>query len=200
MMSSGTKNPEGLFGTVKVGFGAGLVAGCALFSSFLSIDQQINIPHGTFYKTIGIPMGVEGMAAVGIGLMMHMVVAALIGISYNVAASYWRTFRIVTVPKGILTGAVTGAIVFSLAFLPLHTAVMMPILESELNSAESLLNIMPEEREALVELIANNEFVLWYSALLHVLFGAVLGLMSGFLLHDRYRTVCLLYTSPSPRD
>jgi hypothetical protein len=189
MMSSGNKNSEGLFGTVKVGFGAGLVAGCALFSSFLSIDQQINIPHGTFYKTIGIPMGVEGMAAVGIGLMMHMVVAALIGISYNVAASYWRTFRIVTVPKGILTGAVTGAIVFSLAFLPLHTAVMMPILESELNSTESLLNIMPEEREALVELIANNEFVLWYSALLHVLFGAVLGLMSGFLLHDRYRTV-----------
>jgi hypothetical protein len=189
MMSSKNRDSEGLFGTVKVGFGAGLVAGCALFSSFLSIDQQINIPHGTFYKTIGIPMGVEGMAAVGIGLMMHMVVAALIGISYNVAASYWRTFRIVTVPKGILTGAVTGAIVFSLAFLPLHTMVMMPILESELSSADSLLNIMPEEREALVELIENNNFVLWYSALLHVLFGSVLGLMSGFLLHDRYRNV-----------
>ena len=67
--------------------------------------------------------------------------------------------------------------------------VMMPILESELSSADSLLNIMPEEKEALVELIANNNFVLWYSALLHVLFGSVLGLMSGFLLHDRYRNV-----------
>ena len=86
-MSSAKRDPEGLFGTIKVGFGAGLVAGCALFSSFLSIDQQINIPHGTFYKTIGIPMGVEGMGAVWIGLMMHMEVAALIGISYNVAAS-----------------------------------------------------------------------------------------------------------------
>ena len=80
MMSSGNKNPEGLFGTVKVGFGAGLVAGCALFSSFLSIDQQINIPHGTFYKTIGIPMGVEGMGAVWIGLMMHMVVIIMMDI------------------------------------------------------------------------------------------------------------------------
>ena len=189
MMSSQNDEKSSLFDNVKVGFGAGLVAGCAIFSSFLSIDQQINIPHGTFYKTIGIPMGVEGLAAVGIGLIMHMIVAALIGISFNLAASYWRTFRIVTIPKGILTGAVTGAIVFSLAFLPLHTMVMMPIMESELNSTESLLNIMPEEREALVELIANNEFVLWYSALLHVLFGAVLGLMSGFLLHDRYRTV-----------
>ena len=79
MMSSKNRDPEGLFGTVK-GFGAGLVAGCALFSSFLSIDQQINIPHGTFYKTIGIPMGVEGMGAVAIGFMAHIIVAALIGI------------------------------------------------------------------------------------------------------------------------
>ncbi|MDC0605793.1 hypothetical protein OAO63_04010 [Nitrosopumilus sp.] len=188
-MSSKNRDPEGLFGTVKVGFGAGLVAGCALFSSFLSIDQQINIPHGTFYKTIGIPMGVEGMGAVAIGFMAHIIVAALIGIAFNLAASYWRTFRIVTVPKGILTGAVTGAIVFSLAFLPMHTLVMMPLLEDELNSAESLLNIMPDEKEALSELVMNNDFVLWYSALLHVIFGSVMGLMSGFLLHDRYRNV-----------
>jgi len=67
--------------------------------------------------------------------------------------------------------------------------VMMPILESELTSTDSLLNILPEEKEALLELIANNDFVLWYSAFLHVIFGSVMGLMSGFLLHDRYRTV-----------
>ncbi|MDC0154105.1 hypothetical protein OAJ02_05180 [Nitrosopumilus sp.] len=188
-MSSKNSDSEGLFGTIKVGFGAGLVAGCALFSSFLSIDQQLNIPHGTFYKTIGIPMGVEGFGAVLIGLLMHITVAALIGIAFNISASYWRTFRIVTVPKGILTGAVTGAIVFSLAFLPLHTMVMMPILETTLSSTDSVVSILPEEKEALLELIKGNDFVLWYSAMLHVLFGSVLGLMSGFLLHDRYRNV-----------
>ena len=189
MSSDNHDDSEGLFGTIKVGFGAGLVAGCALFSSFLSIDQQLNIPHGTFYKTIGIPMGVEGFGAVIIGLLMHITVAALIGIAFNLAASYWRTFRIITVPKGILTGEVTGAIVFSLAFLPLHTMVMMPILETTLASPDSIASILPEEKEALLELIQGNDFVLWYSALLHVLFGSVLGLMSGFLLHDRYRNV-----------
>ena len=189
MSSNNLDDSEGLFGTVKVGFGAGLVAGCALFSSFLSIDQQLNIPHGTFYKTIGIPMGVEGFGAVLIGLLMHITVAALIGIAFNLSASYWRTFRIITIPKGILTGAVTGAIVFSLAFLPLHTVVMMPILEGTLSSTDSVVSILPEEKEALLELIKGNDFVLWYSAFLHVLFGSVLGLMSGFLLHDRYRNV-----------
>ena len=49
--------------------------------------------------------------------------------------------------------------------------------------------ILPEEKEALLQLIANNDFVLWYSAFLHVIFGSVMGLMSGFLLHDRYRNV-----------
>ena len=37
MSSDNHDDSEGLFGTIKVGFGAGLVAGCALFSSFLSI-------------------------------------------------------------------------------------------------------------------------------------------------------------------
>jgi len=189
MMSSVNEEKSDRKGAIKVGFGAGLVAGCALFSSFLSIDQQLNIPHGTFYKTIGIPMGVEGFGAVMIGLMMHITVAAIIGIAYNVAASYWRTFRIITIPKGILTGAVTGAIVFSLAFLPLHTMVMMPILETALESGDSIVTILPKEKEALLTLIQGNDFVLWYSAFLHVLFGAVLGLMSGFILHDKYRNV-----------
>ena len=188
-MSSANEEKSDLFGTVKVGFGAGLVAGCALFSSFLSIDQQLHIPHGTFYKTIGIPMGVEGFGAVLIGLMMHITVAALIGIAFNLAASYWRTFRIITIPKGILTGAVTGAIVFSLAFLPLHTLVMMPLLENALESGDTLISILPKEKEALLTLIQGNDFVLWYSAFLHVLFGSVLGLMSGFILHDKYRNV-----------
>ena len=67
--------------------------------------------------------------------------------------------------------------------------VMMPILETTLTSSDSIMNILPEEKEALLELIKGNDFVLWYSALLHVLFGSVLGLMSGFLLHDRYRNV-----------
>ena len=189
MMSSVNEEESDRKGAIKVGFGAGLVAGCALFSSFLSIDQQLNIPHGTFYKTIGNPMGVEGFGAVMIGLMMHITVAAIIGIAYNVAASYWRTFRIITIPKGILTGAVTGAIVFSLAFLPLHTMVMMPLLETALESGDSIITILPKEKEALLTLIQGNDFVLWYSAFLHVLFGAVLGLMSGFILHDKYRNV-----------
>ena len=71
----------------------------------------------------------------------------------------------------------------------MHTLIMMPMIETALSSGDSMLNILPDEKEALSTLLVNNDFVLWYSALLHVIFGSVMGLMSGFLLHDRYRTV-----------
>ena len=176
--------------SAKVGIGAGLVAGFALFSSFLSIDQQLNLPHGTFYKTIGIPLGVDGTSAIAIGFIAHMATAMLIGIAYNIAASKWRTFWVVTAPKGMLTGAITGAIVFAIFFLPIHTFVMVPIVSEEFiimneeQLLESQLNI--KEIEALNSLLWNSDFVLWYSAFLHVLFGVVMGLISGFILHDKY--------------
>ena len=50
-------------GLIKGGMGAGLMGGFALFSSFFAIDQMLDIPAGTFYKTIGFTMGVdEGLA------------------------------------------------------------------------------------------------------------------------------------------
>jgi hypothetical protein len=71
----------------------------------------------------------------------------------------------------------------------MHTLIMMPMIETAISSGDSMINILPDEKEALSTLLVNNDFVLWYSALLHVIFGSVMGLMSGFLLHDRYRTV-----------
>ena len=44
---------------MKGGIGAGLMGGFALFSSFFAIDQMLDIPAGTFYKTIGVTMGVD---------------------------------------------------------------------------------------------------------------------------------------------
>ena len=45
---------------MKGGLGAGIMGGFALFSSFFAIDQMLDIPAGTFYKTIGVTMGVDG--------------------------------------------------------------------------------------------------------------------------------------------
>jgi hypothetical protein len=184
-MGSANDEESYFLGTVKSGIGAGLIAGVALFSAFLSIDQQLGLPHGLFFKTMQTAFGVDAVLTIFIGLCA----AGLIGISYNLVSSHWNTFRIITPTKGILTGAATGAIIFGLIFLPLHTLVLLPTVESEIISNESLIDISPKEKESLKTLLFNNTYVLWYSAFLHVVFGSVLGLMSGFVLHDRYINV-----------
>ena len=70
---------------MKGGIGAGLMGGFALFSSFFAIDQMLDIPPGTFYKTIGVTMGVDEGLAIAMGFMAHMGVAALIGGMYFMA-------------------------------------------------------------------------------------------------------------------
>ena len=89
-------------GLVKAGIGAGLVAGFALFSSFFAIDQMLDIPTGTFYKTIGVTMGVDEFSGIALGFMAHMGVAALIGAMYLLASNIWRFFRLVTVPLSLI--------------------------------------------------------------------------------------------------
>jgi len=170
--------------TIKVGITASLVACCALFASFLSIDQQLGLPHGLFFKTLEHAFGVEPILAIFIGFCG----AAIIGLIYNLVSDKWKTFRIVTIPKGILTGAVTGAIVFGLVFVPLHTGVLIPAVEANIFSNESA-DFTSEEISELKSLLINNTYVIWYGAFLHVIYGSILGLMSGFVLHDRYRNV-----------
>ena len=177
-----------MWGFAKTGAAAGLVAGFALFSSFLAIDANLGIPNGTFYKTIGIPMGLESGDAIAFGFIVHMGAAALIGACYSMAASIWRAFRIVTAPKGMMTGVLTGVIVFTVFFLPIHTYVMMPSVISEFSVVdESRLSVA--ELEALHTLLLETDNVLWFALFLHVLYGMILGLMCSFILHDKYANV-----------
>ena len=134
------------------------------------------------------PFGIEGFDAMAFGFLAHMGAAALIGSMYSIAASKWRAFQVVTVPKGILTGAITGIIVFSVFFLPIHYFVMMPTVVEEFQIIDdSRLSV--QELEALYEMVVFTDRVMWHSLFLHVLYGLVMGLMVGFMLHEEYKKV-----------
>ena len=175
-------------GLAKAGIGAGLVAGFSLFSSFFAIDQMLEIPTGTFYKTIGVTMGVDEFAGIALGFMAHMAVASLIGSMYVLASHIWRFFRLVTVPKAIMTGVLTGLIVFTLAFLPIHMFVMTPIMEVELIITD-ISDFDLKEQEALAILLFNSDKIYYHALILHVIFGAIMGLMAGFILNEDYSKV-----------
>jgi uncharacterized membrane protein YagU involved in acid resistance len=173
---------------MKGGMGAGLMGGFALFSSFFAIDQMLDIPAGTFYKTIGITMGVDEGLAIAMGFIAHMGVAALIGSMYLLASNIWRFFRLVTVPKAIMTGVLTGLIVFTLAFLPIHMLVMTPMMEVELIITD-VSQFDLEEQKALATLLFNSDKIYTNALILHIVFGAIMGFMAGCITHEDYQKV-----------
>jgi len=126
-----------VLGKAKGGVFAGLVGGIALFSSFIGIDAQLEVEFGTFYKMIGISIGLDGVDAIVIGFFAHILTATLIGSVFYAISSLHRTLNIVTVPKGILAGGVTGLVVFALFFMPIHMLIMVPIIESEISQTIS---------------------------------------------------------------
>ena len=173
---------------MKGGIGAGLMGGYALFSSFFAIDQMLDIPAGTFYKTIGVTMGVDEGLAIAMGFMAHMGVAALIGSMYFLASNIWRFFRLVTVPKAIITGVWTGLIVFTLAFLPIHMFVMTPMMEVELIITD-ISQFDLEEQKALATLLYESDKIYYNALILHIIFGAIAGFIGGCIMHDDYKGV-----------
>ena len=173
---------------MKGGIGAGLMGGFALFSSFFAIDQMLDIPPGTFYKTIGVTMGVDEGLAIAMGFMAHMGVAALIGGMYFMASNIWRFFRLVTVPKAIITGVWTGLIVFTLAFLPIHMFVMTPMMEVELIITD-VSNFDLEQQQALATLLYESDKIYINAFILHIIYGAITGFIGGCIMHDDYKGV-----------
>ena len=174
-------------GFMKSGAGAGLIAGFGLFSSFFGIDQWLDLPIGTFYKTIGLTMGLDQFAAIAAGFMAHMGTAALIGSMYVLASSKWRFFQLVTVPKAIMTGVLTAMIVFTFVFIPIHMFIMSPILEVQLVPTD-YADYSLEEQNGLATILYNSK-VITIALTLHIVFGAIMGLMSGIFLHDEYEKV-----------
>jgi hypothetical protein len=52
---------------MKIGLLSGLVGGFALFSSFFWIDVDLGVAPGTFYKMVGVVVGLHEMPAIIFG-------------------------------------------------------------------------------------------------------------------------------------
>jgi hypothetical protein len=133
-------------------------------------------------------MGVDEGLAIAMGFMAHMGVAALIGSMYFLASNIWRFFRLVTVPKAIITGVWTGLIVFTLAFLPIHMFVMTPMMEVELIITD-ISQFDLEEQKALATLLYESDKIYYNALILHIIFGAITGFIGGCIMHDDYKGV-----------
>ncbi|QLH08648.1 hypothetical protein [Candidatus Nitrosotenuis sp. DW1] len=167
----------------KIGCVAGLVGGFALFSSFFWIDSEVGVPFGTFYKMVGMAVGLHGLYAIAFGFIAHMLIASLIGATFCICSIMHKMLHISSVPKGIIAGAVTGIEVYAIFFMPITIYVMMPMIADH---ASGLYAVTEGDVQIARTLVQTSDKILWGSLILHVLFGAVMGLFSSMMLYEDY--------------
>ncbi|MGI0003982.1 MAG: hypothetical protein ACREAX_01665 [Candidatus Nitrosotenuis sp.] len=172
-----------IYSMAKIGCIAGLVGGFALFSSFLWIDSEIGVPFGTFYKIIGMLVGLDGLSAITFGFFAHMLTAAVIGAVFCICSKLHKLLHISGIQKGVIGGAVTGIEVYAIFFMPITLYVMFPMISSQASG----LSVTSEENMRVASLLINTfDDILWGSLILHVLYGAIMGLFSSIMLYDEY--------------
>lgn len=172
-----------LYAKAKTGCIAGLVGGFALFSSFFWIDSELAVPFGSFYKAVGLMAGLEGMSAIVFGFLTHMLTAALVGAVFCMVSITHRSLNISSVPKGIVAGTATGIQVYAIFFLPLTLFVMLPAVSAQ---ATGMVPVTQEDMRIASILMDASDKILWGALVLHILFGAVMGLFSAMMLYEEY--------------
>jgi hypothetical protein len=175
-----------IYGKAKVGTVAGLVGGFALFVSLFGIDSQLGVAPGTFYMMLGLAVGLHDMPAIVFGFMAHMLTAATIGTLFCVCSTLHRVLYITSVWKGIFAGGVTGLEVYAIFFIPITLFLMVPTIDATIIDGSKSV-VAANERVIVSVLRANLDLIMWGALVLHVLYGSIMGLFSGMILHEDYQ-------------
>ena len=149
---------------VKIGTVSGLVGGFAIFLSIFMIDFGLNAGQGTFYKVVGLPLGISGIPAILSGMILHMLTAALVGAFFGMCSGLHQKLRISSLGRGIISGIITGLVVFFVFFIPISSILMIPTIQSS--------NALVGDAS---RLLANTNLIMFGALELHVVYGITMG-------------------------
>ena len=169
----------------KFGAFSGLVCGIILYVIFFGIDAQLQLPPGTFYKMIGLLIGLHDSNAIVFGIISHLVTASIIGATFSIGSLIHPSLRISSLPKSILAGSVTGLEVFAIIFMPLTIYVMIPAVTEYANSETGLVSLI--DKQAAQSLTNQIDIIMWSALIFHIGFGFMLGVILNLLLYPRYK-------------
>ncbi|TBR08224.1 MAG: hypothetical protein EPO62_07160 [Candidatus Nitrosotenuis sp.] len=161
---------------VKIGTVSGLVGGFAIFLSIFMIDFGLNAGQGTFYKVVGLPLGISGTPAILAGMILHMLTAALVGAIFGICSGLHQKLRVFSLGRGIISGIITGLVVFFAFFIPISSILMIPTIQS------SDVSIGDTSR-----VLANTNLIMFGALELHVVCGIAMGGFFAIAVQHEYK-------------
>jgi hypothetical protein len=167
-----------------VGAVGGLVGGFAIFLIIFGIDSQLSVTPGTFYKMVGIPVGLSDISATIFGLVGHMLTAALIGAVFCFCSGLDQRLDIKSLRKGAFAGGVTAIAVYAIFFVPITLFMMNPALESQTTDEVGLVTTMANIDSK--KLLENMNLILIGSLEMHIVYGIVMGTFCAIMLKKEF--------------
>jgi hypothetical protein len=146
---------------------AGMISAWAISGLLVMIDFGSGTSPGTFFAAIGLSLGFnDPVSAQYIGFGLHILTGTV--------ALFWRKLIPYAIKRGVSLGLMMGLTLWVVLFLPLATFGIQPRLDAYLTSApNAYLNNIASHFTGLYPLIVGG------SLLLHLAYGAILGLMAG---------------------
>ena len=162
-----------------IGAVGGLVGGFAIFMLIFIIDSQFGMVPGTFYKVVGIPVGLEGTWATLFGMTAHILTATLIGAVFYFCSGLHKKLELTSYHKGAFAGAVSAGAVYLIFFVPISLFVIEPALEFYSYGDEGLISSITNIDS--LQLAQNLDLIIWGAIGIHLVYGMILGLFCSIV-------------------
>ena len=179
---------------IKIGVAGGLAGGFAVLFSVFAIDSQLGTVPGTFYKVVGLSLGLDGISAIFFGMISHMLTATLIGIIFCYCSGLHPKLELTSYKKGALAGGVSAIVVYVVFFIPITLLIVQPSLEAGIQDESGLAVLSNIES---VKLVKNMNLVIWGALEIHIVFGIIMGIFCAMTIDKAmretpYKTVNML--------
>jgi len=156
---------------------AGIVAGVVMLVPMMGMMSMMNLPDDLFPKLIGLSMGQTIESASSFGTALHFLPSIIIGVIFGAVVSSSK-LSITSFKKGIPLGIAAGIISFIVLFLPMMMTVLPPIMMMLMQ----MMNPEAPQEMIMTQLQGMQPMMLAGSLISHIIYGAVLGLVSSAIL------------------
>lgn len=170
---------------IKIGVTGGLAGGFAVLTSVFAIDSQLGIVPGTFYKIVGLPLGLDGISATLFGMISHMLTASLIGIIFCYCSGLHTKLELTSYKKGALAGGVSAIVVYLVFFIPITLLIVQPSLEAGMHDEFGLIATLSNIDS--VKLVKNMNLIIWGALEIHIIFGIIMGIFCAMAIDKAMR-------------
>jgi hypothetical protein len=164
---------------IMFGIIGGIIAGLVMAPFLMLTALLVGIPADAMPTAMGLAFGADINSATMTGFGLHILTSVIIGVIFGTAVANVSKLRISGFTKGVSEGLITGMIAFVVLFIPVSMVIMPPVLIELVMQMNPMMN----QQQIMNMLQQNMPLMIGMGILGHLVYGAVLGIVTTALIH-----------------